>query len=153
MTQEKLKEILHYNPDNGIFTWLINANYSNKKGTVAGRLSKYYQIQYKNKKYYSHRLAWLYIYGEHPKNQIDHINRDKTDNRISNLRDITDQENKMNKENLSVCYINYKSSAKRWIVTLSRSYNNGKTKHIASLKTEVEAINVAIKITREYGKA
>lgn len=48
------------------------------------------------KNYLAHRLAWFYVYGEWPKNQIDHINRIKTDNRIFNLRDVDNSTNQHN---------------------------------------------------------
>lgn len=153
MTQQQLKEILHYNPNTGAFTWKICPRKSIKEGSIAGRLSRYIQIQYKGKKYYAHRLAWLYMYGKLPKNQIDHINRDKTDNRISNLRDVTHFENQQNQERKSICYINYRELTKRWIVTLSRSYNKGNTKYLGSFKEEAKAIKRAAVITNKYGKA
>ena len=62
----------------------------------------YLIIKYKWKWYKSHRLAWLYYYWEFPKYNIDHINWNRTDNRIINLRDVKQKENCRNKiENIN----------------------------------------------------
>jgi hypothetical protein len=69
-----------------------------KAGSVFGSDNGFGYIQGKfmNKKIYAHRLAWFLVYGEMPNDEIDHINGDKTDNRIENLRVVTRQENAMN---------------------------------------------------------
>jgi len=98
LTQERLKERLHYDPDTGIFTWRVTLNNAVKKGFVAGykRTSGYRSIVVDGKKYFSHRLAWLYIRGTWPAHQIDHINNVKDDNRICNLRESTHGQNQHN---------------------------------------------------------
>ena len=91
ITQEELKELLDYNPETGLFTWNVYNNIKNK--TTAGTFNDgYIQIKIKQKIYQAHRLAWLYVYGEWPKGQIDHINGIRDDNRIENLRDVTNRE-------------------------------------------------------------
>lgn len=92
MTQELLKEILHYNQDTGAFTWKTHVNNNNgHKNSLAGRINDagYLLITYKRKTYRAHRLAWLYVYGEMPTYEIDHINHIRDDNRIANLRQAT----------------------------------------------------------------
>lgn len=105
LTQEVLKERLHYDKDTGIFTWLdIKKNAKNMRGKVAGSISPttgYYTIGFtipegKFYNYRAHRLAWLYEHGEFPKGDLDHINHVKTDNRITNLRMATHKENMRN---------------------------------------------------------
>lgn len=99
LTQARLKELLHYDPETGIFTWLVIAN-NNKAlvGTVAGSLNKpgYMMIGVDRKRYLAHRLAFLYMTGEWPSEQVDHINGERTDNRWCNLRAATEGENKHN---------------------------------------------------------
>ncbi len=107
MNQDKLKELLSYEPTTGIFTWLISKG-SIKAGDIAGSHGKYKHLYVKidGKTYYLHRLAWLYLYGEMPKYMIDHINGISDDNRIDNLRDVT---NTVNQQNQKKAHINSKS--------------------------------------------
>jgi hypothetical protein len=97
-TQEELKELLDYNPEIGVFIWKVSNSNRISKGSVAGCSNSlgYITISVKGKQYYAHRLAWLYVYGEWPKGQIDHINGNRSDNRIENLRNITQRENCQN---------------------------------------------------------
>lgn len=99
LTAEYLRSILHYEPATGIFTWKISNSNRVKVGDVAGSLNGpgYLQIMICSRKYKAHRLAWLHYYGTWPKGQIDHINQDKTDNRIANLRDVSQKQNLQNK--------------------------------------------------------
>lgn len=90
ITQERLKQLLHYNPDTGKFTRLTKWG-SQQIGDEPGCKSKfgYRYIGVDGKGYTAYRLAWLYVYGEFPAGDIDHINRDPTDDRICNLRSVT----------------------------------------------------------------
>lgn len=99
ITQNILKEILDYNPETGLFIWKKRISKCIKIGKLAGFLDNrgYIRITIYKKKFSAHRLAWLYVYGKWPNNIIDHINRIKTDNRINNLRDVSDSENKENR--------------------------------------------------------
>jgi hypothetical protein len=86
LTAERLREILHYDPATGVFTWLAPVG-NRACGAPAGRLSHgYIGIQIGGKRYLAHRLAWLYVTGEWPSDQVDHINLDRSDNRWCNLR-------------------------------------------------------------------
>ena len=100
LTLEKLKSILNYNKETGIFNWKISMK-GTCQGTIAGntRPDKYQRIVIDGKYYYSHRLAWMYVYGNFPETNIDHINRNPNDNRIKNLRLAT---TKQNLENTSI---------------------------------------------------
>ena len=89
LTQERLKELLDYDPVVGIFIWKI-ARCNIRAGSIAGWNSKgYTTIQVERKNYFAHRLAWLYVYGVWPTNDIDHRDHNKGNNKISNLRDVT----------------------------------------------------------------
>lgn len=98
ITQERLKEVINYNPETGIFTWNVNHKRV-RKGSVAGHKysTGYIRISIDGVQYRAQRLAWLYITGNMPKNQIDHINRVRDDNRFVNLRDVPNHVNQMNK--------------------------------------------------------
>jgi hypothetical protein len=98
LTQSLLREFLHYEPTTGVFTWKVTKNNRLKPGAIAGsvRPGGYVNLGVAGRLYLAHRLAWLYIYGVWPEHQIDHINRNKSDNRIANLRDVTQSENVQN---------------------------------------------------------
>lgn len=102
LTQARLKELLNYDPDTGIFTRNITF-YGKEKGQVAGHIRKdgYTRIAVDGKKYYAHRLAWLYIYGYFTENEIDHKDMNTSNNSISNLREASHLCNMRNKSTLS----------------------------------------------------
>ena len=96
ITQERLKELLHYCPDTGIFTCAKDWGRF-RKGASAGSYDRgYVKIYLHYKNYSAHRLAFLYMTGSLPANQVDHINQVRHDNRWKNLRDVTSQANNKN---------------------------------------------------------
>ena len=100
MDQNIIKELLHYEPNTGIFTWLKHRGGKTKKGSIAGSLHKcgYMVIRINVKHYYAHRVAWIYVHGSIPEHVlIDHINGKRNDNRIENLRLATYQQNNENR--------------------------------------------------------
>ncbi len=99
VTNARLKELLYYNPETGIFIWAVQRSQM-RSGSVAGTLLKNGRrtIWVDGKQYYAHRLAWLYVHGSFPKNDIDHIDRQPDHNWISNLRDVTEEVNLQNQK-------------------------------------------------------
>jgi len=97
LTQERLKELLDYDPETGVFVWKVRRGRV-KAGGVAGYKMPvgYIYLQIDGIPYYAHRLAWFYTYGAWPAEEIDHINRVRHDNSISNLRDIAHIKNLWN---------------------------------------------------------
>ena len=125
ITQHRLKELMIYNKDTGIFTRTKTLNGTN--GLKVGEKidKKGYAFVTIDKKYYKlHRLAWLYCYGEFPNGQIDHINQIKTDNRIENLRVDKDgclnQSNKGKRKDCTSGFIgvNYNIDKQKWTARL-----------------------------------
>lgn len=97
-TQSHLKELLHYDPETGVFTWAVSRS-GVRIGDVAGCLKRngYRYIGVDGRDYLAHRLAWLYMTGLWPADQIDHINGVKDDNRLVNLREATHLQNHQNR--------------------------------------------------------
>ena len=95
ISQRKLQSVLDYDQKSGIFVWKISRR---MKGKVAGclRPDGYIKITINRKHYLAHRLAWLYINGVFP-DYIDHVNGNKSDNCLSNLRPATMSENHINR--------------------------------------------------------
>lgn len=98
LTAARLREVLHYDADTGIFTWRIATGRRRKAGDVAGNTSVgYCRIGIDGRIFYAHRLAVLYVTGEWPKGgEVDHRNAQRGDNRWNNLRDSTSAANKQN---------------------------------------------------------
>lgn len=99
LTADRLRQVLSYDAETGVFTWRDRISIRIKVGNRAGRPNwkGYRQIGIDGALIMEHKLAWLYVYGEWPNAQIDHINRDKADNRIANLRLATNSQNHINK--------------------------------------------------------
>jgi hypothetical protein len=99
LTAKYLREILNYDPRSGIFTWAIERRPSPfKPGDRAGCIAAkgHIAIRIDGWTYKAHRLAWLYMTGEWPKDQIDHMNGIPDDNRFENLRECNNAENCQN---------------------------------------------------------
>ena len=121
LTAQQLREHLHYDPATGIFTRLKKTARPAIVGSVAGTVTTggYRRIGIDGKKYKEHRLAWFYFYGCWPKNHIDHIDGNPSNNSISNLRDVTSSVNAQNQKkatarNLSTGLLGTSASGKRW---------------------------------------
>lgn len=99
ITQARLKELLHYDPESGIFTWLKAVSNALDILKPAGHLNNcgYIIIAIDRRKYVAHKLAWLYMTGHLPDHVIDHINNNRADNKWSNLREATRQQNQWNR--------------------------------------------------------
>jgi hypothetical protein len=99
LTRARLKELLHYDPDTGVFTWKANLGKA-RVGAAAGRLDKatgYILIGIDRHQYYAHRLAWLSVNGEFPNGMLDHRDTCGSNNAIGNLRVADGTQNGANK--------------------------------------------------------
>ena len=99
LTHARLVQAFSYDPETGIFRYKIVRTYHHKVGAIAGYKDPlgYVILRLDGLAYGAHRLAWFYVYGEPPRNNIDHANGICDDNRICNLRDATQSQNLCNK--------------------------------------------------------
>jgi HNH endonuclease len=147
ITVERLKERVSYDLDTGVFVWIETLGGKCRKGWPAGRLgtgkaSGYVRITIDGREYKVHRLAWLWMTGEWPIEQIDHRNGNPSDNRWVNLRLATQSQNKAN----SGAYRNSKSGVKgvSWN-KLARKWNSaiqvdGKQIHLGRFEKIEDAL-------------
>lgn len=98
ITHGRLLQVMNYDAETGLFHWLAATSKKTKIGSQAKTINAYGYIRIRIDKedYVAHRLAWFYVYGKWPENQIDHINGVRTDNRINNLRDVCVRQNQEN---------------------------------------------------------
>lgn len=99
VTQERLKEVLSYDPDTGLFRWKKSLSNRGPVGAIAGRVTQRgcIVIGIDTRPYKAHRLAFLYVNGEWPRNKVDHRDGDPTNNVWENLRDVTQKVNMENR--------------------------------------------------------
>jgi hypothetical protein len=150
ITQAELKELLTYDPETGVFRWLVDRcvfKHGRSKGPRAGDVAghghagRYWRISINYRGYYAHRLAFFYMTGEWPADVVDHINGDKFDNRWSNLRQATQGENLRNmrksKRNQSGFKGVYRHTENdKWVAQIKI---NGRAKNLGSFKCPTAA--------------
>lgn len=155
LSLERLKELLFYDPDTGVFTWISPAkNYKRPVGAVAGYINNlgYVQIGIDCGHYSAHRLAWMYMHGELPELVIDHINGNPSDNRIKNLRVVTHQQNMWNRmvqSNNKSGYpgVYFNKSANKWHASIRVK---GKRIHLGYFTSAKEAHDKYAQASKEY---
>lgn len=157
LTAARLRELLHYDPATGQFTRKIRTAQRHQVGDRAdfliatGPLLGYFRVSIDSKRYLAHRVAWLYMHGSWPVDQIDHINGNRSDNRIENLRDVSQQLNRENirgpqKDNASG-YLGVHFAQNLWYAKVQ---HHGKTVYISSHKTPEIAHAAYVKAKREH---
>lgn len=147
VTQDELKELLTYEPETGFFRWKKSRSNRAKVGGIAGWNDGqgYLRIRLDKKDYKVHRLAYFYMTGEWPKNQIDHADGNGYNNAWKNLREAT---NKQNQENLPLSKSNksgflgvyFFKSMKKWAAQVT---HNRKKIYLGSFDTPEKAAAAA----------
>jgi len=155
LTQDRLKELLSYNPLTGVFLWLervvrlgferTDRSWNSRfAGTVAGCVNKsdgYLQIYVDNTRHAAHRLAFLFEVGSFPKETVDHINNARADNRWENLRECSVAENNRNAGPLNTNTSGFKgvftaTNGKTWFAQIGVE---GAQRYLGSFPTKEEA--------------
>ena len=152
LTAHRLRELLTYDHETGVFTNLT-ARGGICVGRKTGRVDSrgYLQICLDGRRHLAHRLAWLYVTGQWPANEIDHINNVRLDNRLSNLREADRSINMQNIRNprlgnTSGCLgVSYHKITAKWVAQIQAK---GKKKHLGVFNTIEEAANVYIEAKR-----
>jgi hypothetical protein len=159
LTLERLREVLEYDPDSGVWTWIACTGsggvggWKSKPGKIAGSRDNngYIVIRIDRAIYKAHRLAWLYMTGEWPRATIDHINMVPADNRWTNLREATYSQNNANRGARSDCKSGVKgvtrsANGRRWV---AHAFN----KHIGTFDT-IEQARAAyeVYVKQKYGE-
>lgn len=176
ITKEILMSVVSYNEDTGLFTWRGNRGRYYRCGKIAGTKGKkgYIQISIMGCRCSAHRLAWLYVYGCWPKHQIDHLNGERSDNRIVNLRDVKNGVNSQNKlsamstSKSGLLGVYFDNSHKKWraeIISDGRRYRLGRfdtaeeahsaylgAKVVLHPESKIASICEKVKDIEEYGE-
>lgn len=146
LTVDRLKQVLNYDPETGVFTWLRAAGKRrDRDGQVAGFDSNgYVYICVDYRKYPAQRLAWLYMTGEWPSAEVDHKNRKRDDNRWQNLREATHFQNMGNQSlratnRSGVIGVSFDAQTQRWRAHISIG---GKMRHLGRFDQLSEAVAV-----------
>lgn len=148
LTQDRLKQVLSYDPHTGVFTRIAKVSRKTILGSVAGYVDKshgYVSMSVDGKEYYAHRLAWLYMTGTWPTHTVDHRDRDRANNRFSNLRAATRTQNNQNmsvhdgREMYSAHKgVTWHKAGKRWMAQINA---NGKHHYLGLFASELDAAN------------
>lgn len=157
LTQEEVSESVLYDPCSGKFYReicgdLVEFGYVCSNG--------YVYIRIDGKIYSAHRMAWLYHYGYTPRMEIDHIDHDRENNRIDNLRVVTRQENQRNRSLSSnnksgVIGVHFDENSEKWRASITL---NNKTKHLGSFEIFKDAVEsrkqaeIKYKFHQNHGK-
>jgi hypothetical protein len=154
ITQKYLKERLNYNHVTGEFIWINSKSNGTRNGSVAGGMAGkgYRRIMIDGFNYKEHRLAWLYFHGSLP-SMLDHINGNRSDNRIKNLRIVSPIENQRNMKAYStntsgIVGVRFDKRMKKWHARINVK---SKSIHLGVFSNKEDAIKKRIAAEKEYG--
>ena len=158
LTAERARELLDYDPETGVLRWKKSRGGSALSGSVAGSTMRvsgksYRYLSIDGHKFLSHRVIWLMCSGIYPEMEIDHIDGDGLNNRISNLRHVSHSENQKNSRKQSnntsgVSGVHWNKTANMW---QARIKVNGKTLSIGYYKDIIAASNARKAAEKKYG--
>ncbi len=155
ITRERVTALLSYNKTSGLFRWLEDRG-RGMKGKIAGTPDSkgYIQIRIDGVKYRASRLAFLVVEGVPPLHQVDHVNRDRSDNKWLNLRNATSSQNAMNRnirtDNSSGTVGVHRRPDGRWQARITVDGTRVSLGHFDSLKRAIKVRSTAAK--KHYGE-
>ena len=155
ITAEQAAEFMAYDPETGALSWKKKPNRNVRLSDPVGSMMPrgYIQVSLLGTKYLAHRIAWLLYYGEWPENLIDHINGDRADNRIANIRDVTQDVNMQNLRGPTalnkVGLLGVRKKRKKFQAQIRL---HGATTHIGTFATPEEAHQAYIAVKRKAHK-
>lgn len=154
LSAERLRELVDYNAETGEMRWRIDRGGSARAGCTVGSvsLSGYLKTAVDDRRYQVHRLVWLYVFGEWPKRFLDHINGNRADNRLCNLRSVDGYQNACNRgvqrDNTSGFKgVSWHKKSKKWRATISV---RGKYIHLGVFPTKEAAANAYAKASEQH---
>lgn len=154
ISQSELREAANYDPETGLFTWRKPLSNKYAPGDPMGFLNSrgYVNLWIRGHRGLAHRFAWIYMHGELPEGQIDHINGDRRDNRISNLRVVSNRENSRNQRlcknnQLGITGVYFRTNDDRWYASITVD----KRHHLGSFKTLLDAAAARKSAELKYG--
>ncbi len=147
LTAERLRSVLSYDQESGLFTWLVATSRRIRVGAQAGSVSKrdgYIELRIDGELYKAHRLAFLYMNGEWPKEDVDHIDGRRANNRWVNLRDVSRRVNQQNRHRAQANNSNgmlgvTRDKRRPGFVARIKLPGNSSTTHLGQFKTAEEA--------------
>ncbi len=153
ITAEEARQLFSYNPETGDLVWRVSLNSRAPIGYIVGTQTKYgyIQVQVRGKSYLAHRVAWLITYGEWPVEHLDHINGNVQDNRLSNLRQATNAQNRYNtklniRNKIGLKGVSFAKDRNKWAAHISA---NGRSRTLGYFATPEEAHAAYCKAAKE----
>lgn len=153
LTAQRLRELLHYDPETGVFTRRVSTSSNAKAGAVAGSNDGkgYLRIWIDSCPYLAHRLAWVYVHGVQPTNHIDHIDGNPANNRIENLRDVSIGVNQQNRhtaqKNNKLGILGVKRHGKKFLAQITV---DGKRRSIGTFPSYEQAHSAYLIAKRQF---
>lgn len=142
----RIAELIRYEPNTGEFWWLPSAVRQRRSDRRAGCVNTrgYCQIRYSGRQVFAHRLAWFIVHGKLPDGEIDHIDGNRSNNRITNLRDVPVSVNRRNAKRAAnnssgVTGVHWDKRRGRWRVNVCVE---GKRKYLGMFSGIIEAERV-----------
>ena len=142
LTAERLRDLMSYDPETGIFRWKVRGKGRRFNDPVGfSNFSGYLRVSIDERRFLMQRLAWLYVTGEWPSAEIDHINSDRADNRWANLRPATAAQNRANmrmraSNRARVKGVRYRPDMAKWEARICKNYRQI---YVGAFKTAEEA--------------